>query len=57
MNFFSHLECGYCKKIYEADKLWNLCPKCSKPLLARYDLASAKENFSKDDLKSREPNL
>jgi len=57
MNFFSHLECGYCTKIYEADKLWNLCPECSKPLLARYDLASAKKNMSREDLKERKPNL
>jgi len=57
MNFFSHLECGYCTKTYEADKLWNLCPECSKPLLARYDLLSAKEKLSKDELKNREPNL
>ena len=57
MNFFSHLESGYCTKTYEADKLWNLCPECSKPLLARYDLVSAKEKLSKDELKNREPNL
>jgi len=57
MNFFSHLECGYCSKTYEADKLWNLCTECSKPLLARYDLLSAKKKLSKDELKNREPNL
>jgi len=57
MNFFSHLECGYCSKTYEADKLWNLCTECSKPLLARYNLLSAKKKLSKDELKNREPNL
>jgi threonine synthase len=57
MNFFSHLECGYCTKTYEADNLWNLCLECSKPLLARYDLASAKQKMSREDLKKREPNL
>jgi len=57
MNFFSHLECGYCAKTYEADKLWNLCPECRKPLLARYDLESAKNNFNKEDLKNRETTL
>ncbi|MCH9029908.1 MAG: threonine synthase [Bacteroidetes bacterium] len=57
MNFFSHLECGFCKKRYEADKLWNLCLECSKPLLARYDLESAKNNFKKEDLKNRESTL
>jgi len=57
MNFFSHLECGYCKKNYETDKLWNLCPECNKPLLARYDLFSAKKKISIEDLKNREQNL
>jgi threonine synthase len=57
MNFFSHLECGYCKKIYETDKLCNLCPECNKPLLARYDLFSAKKKISIEDLKNREQNL
>jgi threonine synthase len=57
LNFFSHLECGYCSRNFETDKLWNLCPDCNKPLLARYDLASAKNEISKDELKNREPNL
>lgn len=57
MNFFSHLECGLCGETLEKDKLWNLCPKCSKPLLARYDLQKAKENFTPDTLKNRAPNM
>jgi len=57
MSFLSHLECGYCRKEYPADKLINLCPGCRKPLLARYDLESAKNNFNKEDLKNREPTL
>ncbi|MCH7769909.1 MAG: threonine synthase [Bacteroidetes bacterium] len=57
MNFLSHLECGYCRKEYPADKLINLCPECSKPLLARYDLESAKNKFNKEDLKNRETTL
>lgn len=57
MNFLSHLECGYCSKIYDACKLWNLCFECSKPLLARYDLSSARKEFNRDDLKHRDQNL
>ena len=57
MNFFSHLECSSCDKILEGDKIWNLCPDCGKPLLARYSMEEAKKNFSKDDLKNRKPNL
>lgn len=57
MNFFTHLECGYCGEKYPADKLWNLCAKCSKPLLAKYDLDTAKKFFTKEALKSRSENL
>ena len=57
MSFLSHLQCGYCNKKYEANKLWNLCPECSKPLLARYDIDKAKQNFNKSDLESRPPTL
>ena len=57
MNFFTHLECGYCGEKYPADKLWNLCGKCSKPLLAKYDLDTAKKFFTKEALKSRSENL
>ncbi|RPI73762.1 MAG: threonine synthase, partial [Desulfobacteraceae bacterium] len=57
MNFFSHLECGMCGTIYDADRLWNLCPQCQKPLLARYDLAKAREHFKPEMLKQRAPNM
>ncbi len=57
MSYFIHLECGYCGKIYDKNKLWNLCSDCNKPLLARYDLESARKNFTKDKLKNRESTL
>ena len=57
MSYLSHLECSYCGKKYPADKVWNLCKDCRKPLLARYDLSSAKENLNKNNLKHSEPNL
>ena len=57
MNFFTHLECGYCGEKYAADKLWNLCKKCSKPLLAKYDTDAAKKSFAKGSIKSRPENL
>ena len=50
MNFFSHLECAYCAKEYPTNKLINLCPEYSKPLLARNNLLSAKEKLSEDEL-------
>jgi len=57
MSYLSHLECGMCNEILDPDKIWNLCPKCGKPLLARYDMESAKGAFSKEMLKDRAPNL
>lgn len=57
MSTLTHLECGLCGKEYEADRLWNLCPACGKPLLARYDLAAAGRALNRDGLAGREPTL
>ncbi|PKL83708.1 MAG: threonine synthase [Ignavibacteriae bacterium HGW-Ignavibacteriae-3] len=57
MSYFTHLECGYCGKICDKNKIWNLCPGCGKPLLARYDLESARKEFTKDKLKNRQSTL
>ena len=57
MNFLSHLECGLCGKTQDADKIWNLCPECQKPLLVRYDLEAAARAFTPEEIKGREPNL
>ena len=57
MSFFTHLECAMCGKRLDAGKLWNLCPDCGKPLLARYDLPRAKQSFTKETVAGRAPNL
>lgn len=57
LSFFSHLECGYCGRNHDADKLWNLCADCDKPLLARYDTAAASKAFPREALAGREPTL
>ncbi|UCH65990.1 MAG: threonine synthase [Ignavibacterium sp.] len=57
MSYLTHLECSYCNNKFESNKLWNLCPFCSKPLLARYDLDSIKQSFSKEEIILSEPNL
>ncbi len=56
-SFLTHLECGRCGRQYDADRLWNLCPECGKPLLARYDLPAAARALSPADLACREPSL
>ena len=57
MSFLTHLECGLCGTVQEADRLWNLCPECSKPLLARYDLDAAQQALPRPKVAGREPNL
>lgn len=57
MSFLSHLECSMCKLELEADRLWNLCPACRKPLLARYNLKAVKHKLPKEELPKRESNL
>jgi threonine synthase len=47
MTTRSHLECSLCGKRHDAGKAWNLCA-CGGPLLVRYDLAKAKENWSRE---------
>jgi len=56
-SFLSHLECGLCGERYEADRLWNLCPKDQKPLLARYDLDAARAAVGREALAGREPTM
>ena len=53
----THLECANCAETYEANKLRNLCEKCGKPLLVRYDLDKAKQSLTKESLKTRDANL
>src|SRR5512137_2404370 len=53
----SHLECGLCGERYEADRLWNLCPKDQKPLLARYDLDAARAAVTPTAIAGREPTM
>ncbi len=56
-SFLTHLECSLCGKQYEADRLWNLCTKCNKPLLARYDLEAIAWGISPVHFSEREPTM
>lgn len=55
MSFLTHLECSACGLELEPERLWNLCPQCRKPLLARYDLEKVK--LSRGALSGREQTL
>ena len=53
----AHLECGFCAAHYPAGQLWNLCPACSRPLLARYDLQAAAATLTPAALRARPANM
>jgi threonine synthase len=57
MSFLTHLECAMCGRELKADRLWNLCPTCDKPLLARYDLQAARQAVTREQVARRAPNL
>jgi threonine synthase len=52
----THLECSKCGEQHRHDRLQNLCA-CGGPLLARYDLQSAKRNLTRDALRDRPSNM
>ncbi len=53
----THLECGACGKEHEARRLQNLCAECGKPLLVRYDVASAARALTKETLAGRRADM
>jgi threonine synthase len=53
----THLECAACGARHEARRLHNLCGKCGKPLLVRYDLEQAGRTLTKESLKGRRADL
>ena len=45
-SYLSHLECSLCHRDYDADQPYNVSPCCSRPLLARYDLAAVARDLA-----------
>jgi threonine synthase len=46
-----------CGEEFPADQLWNLCPSCSRPLLACYDLRSVRQSHPDSVIAQDVPNL
>lgn len=57
MTFLTHLECSLCGGQFDADQVHTVCTDCQRPLLARYDLAAARESWERRSLLTREPTL
>ena len=56
-SYLSHLECPKCGRSFDADRIANLCPHCSAPLLVRYDLPALRERWRPSDLAGRPATL
>jgi threonine synthase len=57
MSLLSHLECALCGETFDPDRVWNLCPHCDRPLVARYDLERGRTSLDRDAIRRRAPDL
>ena len=57
MNYVTNLECAACGSTYAAGRLYNLCEKCGKPLLVRYDLESVRRALPRSALRTRRSDM
>ncbi len=57
MSLLTHLECSRCGEHLDSEQLTGLCPRCSSPLLARYDLSAARLSMRREDMAGRPANL
>ncbi len=51
--FLTHLVCSACDTEHDAAWLRNLCTKCHKPLLAKYDLKTISRKLTRQKLRAR----
>ena len=57
MSFFKYLKCSDCATIYDPDQIQTFCPTCQAPLLAVYDLESARAHVDRDEVRLRPPGM
>src|SRR5437868_10881571 len=50
--FLTHLVCSACGTEHDAKQLQNLCTKCQKPLLAKYDFAAVARALTRETLRA-----
>jgi threonine synthase len=53
MSLLTFLECSQCGEHYDPDQIQTYCPECQAPLLARYDLDSARAALDPDEIRHR----
>ena len=56
-TYFTHLRCSSCNQTFSPAEIQTYCPTCNKPLLAEYDLESARGKLTTRQLAQREGTL
>jgi threonine synthase len=57
MSYLSHLICTSCHLEFNPYQIQTFCPDCQAPLLALYDLKTAKNKLDRDEFKRRMPGM
>jgi threonine synthase len=57
MTYLVHLECPQCEQIFSAHTEQTLCHQCHSPILARYDLSSARDQLDRGKISHRQPGM
>src|SRR4030095_16578889 len=52
-SHLSHLQCSGCGREYPHKEIHTFCPDCQSPLLAIYDLQSARQQVDRDKISRR----
>ena len=52
-SLLTGLECSGCGEKYSSDEIHTFCPNCQSPLLARYNLPTAREHVDRDAIRVR----
>ena len=52
-SFFTQLRCSKCDRTFTPEVPQTFCPHCTKPLLAEYDLSSARKSLNREHLAAR----
>jgi threonine synthase len=56
-SYLTRLECSYCGRLEDADRLQTVCPSCGRVLFARYDLEAVRHVLPRASLAERPPTM
>ncbi|MFZ5912333.1 MAG: threonine synthase [Chloroflexota bacterium] len=53
VSYLDNVQCSDCGTIFSADEVHTFCPDCQAPLLVNYDLATARQQVDRDEIRRR----